>query len=138
MTGELRRRRTDGARILLVEDNEDFALLMDLALREAGYVVDRASCAEDALRMMQTQRYRLLLSDYSLPGYSGLWLLTQSLQRNLIIPGNAVIVTGDPDAPGLDGRVRVIPKTVKFDQFLSKIRTLLERSSTDDVSDVAA
>ena len=138
MTGELRRRRTDGARILLVEDNEDFGLLMDLALREAGYVVDRASCAEDALRMVQTQRYHLLLSDYSLPGYSGLWLLAQVLERKLMMPGTALIVTGDPEAPGLDGRVRVIPKTVNFDQFLSKIRTLLERSSTDDVSDVAA
>jgi DNA-binding response OmpR family regulator len=138
VTGELRRRRTDGARILLVEDNEDFGLLMDLALREAGYIVDRASCAEDALRMMQTQRYRLLLSDYSLPGHSGLWLLARVLERKLMIPGTALIVTGDPEAPGLDETLRVIPKPVNFDHFLSRIRTLLEGSSTDDVSAVAA
>ena len=118
------RRRTDGARILVVEDSEDFSLLMQLALQDAGYVVDCAMCAEDALRMMKTQRYRLLLSDYSLPGYgAGVRVL---------------MITGDPDAPGVRDFTRVVPKPVNFDRFLAEIRLVLESSGQSAASDLAA
>ena len=138
MTRELRRRRTDGARILLVEDNEDFCLLMDLTLRGAGYLVDCATCAEDALHLMETRRYQLLLSDYSLPGYSGLWLLRQTFERNLIRPDAALMITGDPEAPGVRDTAHVIPKPVNFDRFIFQIRAALETSSQDAASGVAA
>ena len=123
------RRRTDGARILVVEDNEDFCLLLNVALEDAGYAVDCATSAEDGLRMMESQRYRLLLSDYSLPGYSGLWLLGQAFKRNLMPPGAALIITGDPEAPGLAEAVPVVPKPVNFEQFLPQIRTVLEKAA---------
>ena len=137
MARELRR-RTDGARILVVEDNEDFCLLMQLALRDAGYVVDCATCAEDALRMMKAQHYQLLLSDYSLPGYSGLWLLRQTFEHGLMRPETALIVTGDPEAPGVRDVARVVPKPVNFDQFISQIRDVVRSNSEDAASDVAA
>jgi DNA-binding response OmpR family regulator len=111
---------------------------MDLTLREAGYLVDCATCAEDALHLMETRRYHLLLSDYSLPGYSGLWLLRQTFERNLIPPGAVLMITGDPDAPGVRDVTRVIPKPVDFDGFIPQIRAALETSSQDAASDVAA
>lgn len=125
MVSELKR-RTDGARILLVEDNEDFCLLMELALRDAGYDVDHAMCAEDALRMMEAHQYQLLLSDYALPGYSGLWLVRQTFARDLMPPCGALIITGDPDAPGVHDLVPVVPKPVNFDRLFSQIRAALE------------
>jgi DNA-binding response OmpR family regulator len=131
------RRRTDGARILVVEDNEDFSVLMQLALRDAGYAVDCATCAEDALRMMEAQRYQLLVSDYSLPGYSGLWLLRQTYEQGLMRPEMALIVTGDPDAPGIRDVTRIVPKPVNFDQFISQVRAVLGNSE-DAASAVAA
>lgn len=137
MTRELRR-RTDGAHILLVEDNEDFRLLMELALRDAGYVVDGAACAEDALRMMETGRYQLLLTDYSLPGYSGLWLLRETFERDLMRPSATLIITGDPEAPGVRDVARVVPKPVNFDRFIPQIRVVLENTSQDAASGVAA
>ena len=133
-----RRRRTDGARILVVEDSEDFCLLMQLALQDAGYVVDCASCAEDALRMMQAQRYQLLLSDYSLPGYSGLWLLRQTVDNGLMRPGTVLMITGDPEAPGVRDFTRVVPKPVNFDRFIAEIRAVLANDGQDAAADVAA
>jgi DNA-binding NtrC family response regulator len=132
------RRRTDGARILLVEDNEDFSLLMNLVLQEAGYAVDCATCAEDALRMMERQRYRLLLSDYSLPGYSGLWLLSQAFERQLMAPHSALIITGDPEAPGIGEAVPVVPKPLNFERLLPQIRKALENGTHPVPCDVAA
>ena len=132
------RRHTDGARILVVEDNEDFSSLMELALRDAGYVVDCATCAEDALRMMDAQRYQLLLSDYSLPGYSGLWLLRQIVERGLMEPGMTLMITGDPDAPGVREAAHVVPKPVNFDQFIAHLRVVLGGDSQHLAAHVAA
>jgi DNA-binding response OmpR family regulator len=128
--GELRRRTTDGARILVVEDNDDLRHLMDLALRDAGYTVDSTALAEDGIRMLETNRYRLVLSDYSLPGHSGEWLLSQAIDRNLLRGAPALLITADPDAPGIGDRVPVVAKPVNFDYLLPQIRTLLTSTAT--------
>ena len=119
------RRCTDGARILLVEDNEDFCSLMNLTLRQAGYAVDCATFAEDGLRMLEAQRYHLVLSDYSLPGCSGVWLLSHAIERNLMAGDAALLVTGDPDAPGIMDSISVVAKPVDFDRLLRQIRTIV-------------
>jgi two-component system NtrC family response regulator len=123
------KRHTDRARILIVEDNEDFCLLLQTVLEDAGYTVDCAACAEDALRMLEERPYRLVVSDYSLPGYSGRWLLSQAFERRLLTPDAALIVTGDPEAPGVAGVVPVVPKPVDFERLLPEIRTAIERGS---------
>ena len=50
-----RQRPADDVRILIVEDNEDFCLLMQTVLQDAGYIVDCAACAEDAILMLEQQ-----------------------------------------------------------------------------------
>jgi DNA-binding NtrC family response regulator len=118
-------RRVDGARILVVEDNEDFRLLLEVTLRDEGFAVDAASCAEDGIRLIATGRYQLVLSDYSLPGHSGSWLLSEAkrFHRGQGIP--SLIITGDPDAPGLPDDVVVVPKPVDFDRLLGDLRRML-------------
>jgi CheY-like chemotaxis protein len=127
-----RRRRTDGARILVVEDHEDFRLLMELTLQDAGYVVDTAASSEDALRMLGTSRnqtpYALVLTDYSLPGHSGAWLLAQAAATYGSRGLPAMIVTGDPDAPGIPGDVAVVRKPVNVDLLLSQVRAIIGNS----------
>lgn len=131
-------RHGGSARLLVVEDSEDFCLLLQTVLEDAGYTVDCAACAEDALRMMEERPYRLVVSDYSLPGYSGRWLLAQAFERRLLTPDAALIVTGDPEAiaPGV-ASVPVIPKPVDFERFLPEVRAALERGS-EIASDGAA
>src|SRR3954469_21323505 len=93
----------DRARILVVEDNEDFRLLLDLILQDAGYLVDCAASSEDAMILLQQFDYDLVLSDYSLPGHSGAWLVSQLRTPSFII-------TGDPDAPGIPDHLTVVRK----------------------------
>jgi CheY-like chemotaxis protein len=116
-------------RILIVEDNEDFCLLLQTVLEDAGYTVDCAACAEDALRLLEERTYRLVVSDYSLPGYSGRWLLAQAFERQLLTPDAALMVTGDPEAPGVAGVVPVVPKPVDFERLLPEISAAIERAS---------
>jgi DNA-binding response OmpR family regulator len=133
-----RQRPAADVRILVVEDNEDFCLLLQTVLQDAGYIVDCAACAEDALLMLEQRPYRLVVSDYSLPGYSGRWLLSQAFERRLLTPDKALMVTGDPEAPGVAGVVPVVPKPVDFEHLLPKIRTVVERHSPMESDGAAA
>jgi DNA-binding response OmpR family regulator len=119
---DVRRRRTDGARILVVEDHEDFCALLELTLRDAGYEVDCASSSEDALAMLRIETYALVISDYSLPGHSGAWLVAQA-RESTGVP--ALIVTGDPDAAGIPRNVPVMRKPFDVDRLVEQVRALV-------------
>jgi DNA-binding NtrC family response regulator len=120
-----RAREHDRPRILVVEDSDDFRLLLETTLRDEGYIVDAVSCAEDGLRMLESRRYRLVLCDYSLPGHSGTWLLTRAQFRSAGEKIPAVLITGDPDAPGIPDDIEVVAKPVDFDRLLSDIQGIL-------------
>jgi DNA-binding response OmpR family regulator len=133
------RRRTARARILVVEDHEDFRTLLEMTLQDAGYDVDSAASSEDALRMLNASPYALVVTDYSLPGHSGAWLLAQaSRHRTASVP--ALIVTGDPDAPGIPRDVPVVRKPMDIDRLLAQVRAAIgedvvpDRARTIDMS----
>ena len=121
--------REDRRRILIVEDHDDFRLLLELTLREHGYAVDAVSHAEDGVRMLQTHRYDLVLCDYSLPGHSGVWFLSQLKQDTLRSEIPTVIVTADHDAPGIPADAPLIKKPVDFDHLLGAVRAMLSGSA---------
>ncbi|MCL2655844.1 MAG: response regulator [Betaproteobacteria bacterium] len=59
--------------LLIVEDNENDALLLIDRFRRAGYEVSwhRVQTAEALLGALQERRWDVVLSDYQLPGFSG-------------------------------------------------------------------
>ena len=118
-------RQAGARRLLVVEDNEDFRLLLELTLRDEGYTVDTVPSADDALPLLASRAYALVLSDYSLPARSGAWLLSQLAARHHGRDVPFVIVTGDPDAPGIPHDALVFGKPVDFDRLLADIRHLL-------------
>ena len=61
-----------GARVLLVEDNELNQEVGRGLLAEAGLVVDVAGNGEEALRMIGSTDYELVLMDMQMPGMDGL------------------------------------------------------------------
>ena len=67
-------------RLLLVEDDEEMALLMQRRLERAGHQVTRCARADDALQVLAVSTFDLISLDMSLPGGDGLQLL-QSLRR---------------------------------------------------------
>jgi two-component system phosphate regulon response regulator PhoB len=60
------------ARILIVEDEEDIAELVRYNLRLKGYAVICAGSGEDAVRMIRSERFDLVVLDIMLPGMSGI------------------------------------------------------------------
>ncbi|MEN3042206.1 MAG: response regulator [Fervidobacterium sp.] len=61
-------------RILVVEDEPNMRLLVTEELIDAGYEVDEAENAEEALRKFNDKPYDLVTIDIEMPGMNGLEL----------------------------------------------------------------
>jgi DNA-binding NtrC family response regulator len=69
-------------KILVVDDERGLCAGIQEALRREGYVVDAASDAAAALRLVGEHLYNLVLSDIRMPGLSGLDLLRKVKERS--------------------------------------------------------
>ena len=76
------------ARVLVVEDEDKLRRVLELQLHSAGFEVEQAATAEEALRV--ADRADLIITDVRLPGMSGLELLAAVHRQNSHVP---VIVT---------------------------------------------
>jgi len=68
-------------RLLVVEDNDIDAELLQCALSAFGYESDVARDGEEAFQKIRSGEYRLVISDWEMPGISGLELCRQIRQR---------------------------------------------------------
>ncbi len=75
-------------RLLLVEDNPDDAELILRTLRKGGYNLDslRVDNEQDLRSALENSTWDIVLSDYALPGFSGLAALNVLKELNLDIP----------------------------------------------------
>jgi len=84
-----------GRSVLVVEDETALATAVSEALRDAGYVVDRATDGEDALGLLAERSFDLIVCDLKMPRLDG-----KAFYRTLIVnvPAMArrvIFVTGD-------------------------------------------
>jgi DNA-binding NtrC family response regulator len=73
-----------GQRVLIVEDEEKLRRVIQLQLQSAGFEVDQAGSAEDALRV--ADRADAIVTDLRLPGMDGLRLLAALRRQNSQTP----------------------------------------------------
>jgi DNA-binding NtrC family response regulator len=64
-------------RILVIDDEEHMLALFESVLGKEGYVVTCAGSAEDALPLLETKAFDLIISDLLLPGMDGVAFLRQ-------------------------------------------------------------
>lgn len=62
-------------KILLVDDNRDGLVVRKLLLEEAGFHVDLASCGEEALDLVSSTRFDVVVTDYRMPHMNGAELI---------------------------------------------------------------
>ncbi len=85
-------------RILIVDDDESVRDVISVLLSEEGYTCSVASGADMALAMAEQEDTPLVISDMTMPGKDGLWLLEAFRDR---FPDTAVIMLtgyGDTEA----------------------------------------
>jgi two-component system cell cycle response regulator len=79
-------------RILVVEDDSFFREVFSDLLREEGYEVDVATCGHEALEMIESQDYHVVVTDLVMHDVSGLEILSRVKQRDPAI--EVIMVTG--------------------------------------------
>jgi DNA-binding response OmpR family regulator len=62
-------------KILLAEDEEIIRMLVVDTLEDEDFIVDEAADGEEALDLIATNQYDLLILDYMMPGYTGIEII---------------------------------------------------------------
>jgi two-component system phosphate regulon response regulator PhoB len=129
------------AKILVVEDENDIRDLMTLHLSRDGHKPDEAADAEEALKKIQDNTYKLVILDWMLPGMSGIEIaktirkLPETAPTGGRVPVLMVTARVEPAdvVLGLEaGADDYITKPFEVPVFLARIRALLRRSELSE------
>jgi signal transduction histidine kinase/ActR/RegA family two-component response regulator len=114
-----------GARVLLVEDNEELASLTAALLQAHGLLVTRAATAAQALQTLTPpHEVDLVLSDVVMPGEMDGLMLARRLQREQPdLP--VVLISGYSDAAARAAEFKVLRKPCAEDQLIHALAVAL-------------
>ena len=118
-------------KILLVEDEEKLARMVELELKYEGYQVDKAADGRTGLAMAQAGDYDLILLDIMLPALNGMEVLRR-LRRESLVP--VIMLTARDTVmdkvAGLDaGADDYITKPFAIEELLARIRAALRNKA---------
>src|ERR1035438_467558 len=83
-------------RVLVVDDNLPVRELMSVIVAQEGYEILKAQNGYEAIRLAETTRVDLLITDVDMPGMTGPELVQALAERDLI--KRSLLVTGDVSA----------------------------------------
>jgi two-component system response regulator MprA len=120
-----------GNRILLVDDEIEFADFVRRGLSYEGYLVDVAHSSADGWEAYQEESPDLVILDVMLPDLDGMTLCRALRQEDHQVP--ILMLTARDAVPdkvaGLDaGADDYLPKPFAFEELLARVRALLRRS----------
>ena len=131
-----------GARVLVVDDEPQILRAVQMKLRGAGYVVETAGTAEEALMKAAMRPPEALILDLLLPDGSGTDVCRElrSWSEVPIIVLSAVGEEQEKIAALDAGADDYVTKPFSGDELLARLRAVLRRSvpTTDPVIDVGA
>ena len=117
---------TEG-RILIVEDDYDFAEALTEVLCLYGYQVDAVHTGEDAIELTRRKRFDVILMDIALPGLDGI----ESLQRIQARDPNvkALLMTGyiTHHLCARAAGIEILTKPLYHEDLLQRIRRFLDQ-----------
>lgn len=106
------------ARVLLVEDSKEIREALQEILETEGYRVVAVGSAEEGLERLQGDCFDLVVSDFTLPGHTGAWMLGEAVLAGRLQEHQAILMTAHPN-PGT--RFKVMAKPIDFEEFLDEL-----------------
>ena len=120
-------------RVLIVEDEDKLRRVVHLQLASAGFDVEEAGTAEQALR--SCDRADLILTDLRLPGMDGLKLLAAIRAQNLTVPVIVMTAFGTVEnavEAMKSGAADFLLKPFSLDHLMAVVNKALEVSALRD------
>ncbi|MDD4294211.1 MAG: response regulator [Candidatus Omnitrophica bacterium] len=119
----------DIKKILFVDDQADFLLLMSKRIESWGYEVVTAENAQDALSQMKMNRFDALVLDYNMPDMDGVSLLREIRKINRRVP--AIVFTSQVTFKAIeDGKnlniAAFIPKESSINDTERDLKTAID------------
>jgi DNA-binding response OmpR family regulator len=111
--------------ILLVEDEEDIALLLGKRLRSEGYAVTRVADAVQAMQQVMRLRPNLIILDLMIPGGGGLGVL-HKVRRSILVQDTPVLVLTGTQDPEHKAKVMELGAEAYFQKPYDPIALLAE------------
>jgi two-component system, OmpR family, copper resistance phosphate regulon response regulator CusR len=119
------------SRILIVEDEPKVAGIIKAGLEENHYLVSVESNGLEALRVIKSRDFDLIILDINLPGMNGYDLCKEIRQFNKELPVIMLTALGSTDekVTGFDaGADDYIVKPFEFRELLARIKAMLKRT----------
>lgn len=117
-------------RLLLVEDNERFAVLLKRGLAAAGFVVDVLPTAEAAAAALRASRFEIVVLDLGLPDADGLDVLGEMRRNQDATPVLILTARGSLEdrVIGLQsGADDYLVKPFALEELIARLQALLRR-----------
>ena len=117
-------------RLLIIEDDLTTSSFLKRGFGESGFVVEVANDGVEAMRLVQSHSFELIVLDLMLPGKDGLVILTWL--RQFGVQARVLILTArdsvEDKVTGLElGADDYMVKPFAFAELLARVRTILRR-----------
>ncbi len=115
-------------KILLVEDDLKICSFLNKGLKEENYVVDTSHDGKEALYLVETNSYDLIILDIMIPSLDGLSVCQKLRQKDIDIP--IIMLTAkstiEDKVLGLnEGANDYVTKPFSFDELIARIKVQL-------------
>ena len=128
----------EGARIMVVDDDDGVRTLVVECLMGLGYKVLEAASGMEALERLSKERADLLIVDFAMPGLNGAEVIIQARAIAPDLP--AILATGYADMNAVDAvveRDQVLQKPFQLDLLDHAVRTALHNARVTPTSRAA-
>ena len=116
--------------ILLVEDNDDHALLAQVALSKSGYgfQIDHVDSSEGCFIALEKKNYSAILLDFSLPKKNGLEILKEIRMISYDAPVIMITSHGDEQIAVEAMKNGAYDYVSKTDDYLNRLPVVIQRA----------
>jgi len=124
--------------ILLVDDCENQLHLLSVILESQGFDVTAAGSGFKALELLKDNQYRVVITDYEMPGMNGIELATRVGQQH---PGTGIVLVTAYAFPGViekavgAGISALFSKPIDFRRLMEILRSALSAGEVKSGSD---